>query len=95
MQTALTTPTGAVTVDQLVARAEINDVLQRYIRGIDRVDMEVVSSCYHPGAYDDHGQFQGTVEEFTEWLSGRIWRLSKGMAIDTHNTNQTANAKMT
>jgi hypothetical protein len=72
--TALTTPTGAVTIDQLLARAEINDVLQRYVRGIDRVDMEVVSSCYHPGAYDDHGQFQGTVEEFTEWLSGRLGR---------------------
>ena len=74
MSTTLPQSTGTVTVEQLLARAEINDVLQRYVRGIDRVDMDVVSSCYHPGAYDNHGQFQGTVEEFTAWLSGRLGR---------------------
>ena len=74
MSTTLPQSTGRVTIDQLVARAEINDVLQRYVRGIDRFDMDVVSSCYHPGGYDDHGQFQGTVEEFTAWLSGRLGR---------------------
>jgi hypothetical protein len=74
VSTTFTGSSGTVSVEHLLARAEINDVLQRYVRGIDRFDMEIVSSCYHPGGYDDHGQFQGTIEEFTAWLSGRLGR---------------------
>ena len=55
-------------VDDLVAQQEIRDVLIRYTRGIDRMDAELVSSCYWPGAHDDHGAFQGTVEQFVEWV---------------------------
>jgi hypothetical protein len=58
-----------MTLDDLVAKQEIRDVLIRYTRGIDRLDMELVRSCYHPGAQDDHGAFQGTVEGFVEWVS--------------------------
>jgi hypothetical protein len=56
-----------MTVDDLVAQHEIRDVLARYTRGIDRMDRELVLSCYHPGAHDDHGAFQGTAEEFADW----------------------------
>ena len=55
-------------VDNLVAQQEIRDVLIRYTRGIDRMDPELVTSCYWPGAHDDHGAFQGTVERFVEWV---------------------------
>jgi ketosteroid isomerase-like protein len=57
-----------VTVDDLVAQQEIRDVLARYTRGIDRMDRELVLSCYHPGALDDHGAFRGPVEEFVDWV---------------------------
>jgi hypothetical protein len=57
-----------MTPDDLAAQQEIRDVLARYTRGIDRMDRELVLSCYHPGAYDDHGEFQGTVEEFADWV---------------------------
>ena len=57
-----------MTIEELVAQQEIRDVLARYTRGIDRMDAELVRSCYHPGAYDDHGAFQGTAEEFVEWV---------------------------
>ena len=53
-----------ITVDDLLARQEIADVIYRYARGIDRLDFEEVRSCYHPDAYDDHGAFKGTVDEF-------------------------------
>jgi ketosteroid isomerase-like protein len=58
-----------MTLDDLVAQQEIRDVLARYTRGIDRMDRELVLSCYHPGAYDDHGAFQGTAEEFADWVA--------------------------
>jgi len=55
-------------LDDLVAQQEIRDVLIRYTRGIDRMDAELVRSCYWPRAYDDHGAFQGTAEGFVEWV---------------------------
>jgi hypothetical protein len=51
-------------VETLIARQEIADVLCRYCRGIDRLDLELVRSCYHPDAYDDHGTVRGSVDEF-------------------------------
>jgi hypothetical protein len=57
-----------MTFDDLVAQAEIRDVLARYTRGIDRMDRELVLSCYHPGAFDDHGAFRGTREQFADWV---------------------------
>lgn len=56
-------------VEGLVAQQEIRDVLIRYTRGIDRMDGELVRSCYWPGAHDDHGAFQGPVEDFVEWFA--------------------------
>lgn len=54
----------AVTLDILLARAEIADVLHRYARGIDRMDFDLVRSCYHPDAFDDHGALSGDVDTF-------------------------------
>ncbi len=52
------------TVDALLSRQQIADVIYRYARGIDRRDFELVRSCYHSDAYDDHGSFKGTVSDF-------------------------------
>ena len=61
----------ALTVEKLLARQEIADVILRYARGVDRMDWDLVRSCYHPDAYDDHGTFQGGVEAFVE-MCGRF-----------------------
>lgn len=53
-----------MTLDKLLARTEIADVILRYARGIDRLDLELVASCYHPDAYDDHGTMKGGVDDF-------------------------------
>ncbi|MDA3039202.1 MAG: nuclear transport factor 2 family protein [Actinomycetota bacterium] len=53
-----------LTMDDLLAKEEIREVLYRYARGVDRMDFDLVSSCYHPDAYDDHGSFQGDVPGF-------------------------------
>jgi len=53
-------------VETLLAKQEITDVVYRYARGIDRMDFELVRSCYHPDAYDDHGSFKGSVDEFID-----------------------------
>jgi len=41
-------------LEELVARNAITEVLYRYCRGVDRRDWELLRSCYHPEAQDDH-----------------------------------------
>jgi hypothetical protein len=48
-----------VDIETVVARAEVNDVLARYVHAADRGDWELLRSCYHDDAYDDHGEFKG------------------------------------
>jgi len=45
----------------------VKKVHVRYCRGDDRMDFELIRSCYHPDAIDDHGEFVGGVEEFIEY----------------------------
>jgi hypothetical protein len=62
------TPTRALTVEDLLAREEITDVLKRLARGTDRLDQELIASCYHPDGIDDHNVFRGTGDEFAKWV---------------------------
>lgn len=43
---------------RLLDEREIHDVLVRYCRGVDRCDRELMASCYHDDAVDDHGNWQ-------------------------------------
>ena len=49
-------------------RKEILDCVTRYCRGIDRRDIDLAKSAYHPQAADDHGHFIGPAHEFIDWL---------------------------
>lgn len=49
-------------------RTALYDVITRFSRGVDRKDADLVRSCYHPDAYDDHGVFKGGPDEFAAWL---------------------------
>lgn len=66
-------------LQRLVDHRAIGDVLARYCRGIDRRDFDLVRSCYHPDATDDHGTFKGTVEEFLAWVPGQLERFESTM----------------
>jgi hypothetical protein len=57
---------------RLLDEADIRRVLQRYSRAIDRMDWELLRSCYHPGAVDEHGSFHGPVDEFVDWVRPRL-----------------------
>jgi hypothetical protein len=57
-----------VTVDEIVAREEIRDVVKRLARGTDRLDAELIASCYHPDGFDDHNVFRGSGAEFAKWV---------------------------
>jgi hypothetical protein len=54
-------------LQRLLDEAAIKAVQIRYCRGVDRMDWELVRSCYHPDATDDHGDYVGGVDGFIEY----------------------------
>ena len=54
---------------QLLDEAAIKKLHIRYCRGVDRLDWDIVRSCYHPDGTDDHGSYKGGIEGFIEWAS--------------------------
>jgi ketosteroid isomerase-like protein len=54
-------------LQRLLDEAAIKAVHIRYCRGIDRMDWELVRSCYHPDAIDDHGDYVGGIDGFIDY----------------------------
>lgn len=52
------------TIDALLAEASIRDIQIRYCRGVDRMDFELLRTCFHPEATMDYGFFACGVDEF-------------------------------
>jgi hypothetical protein len=60
-----------VQIQELCDRAEIDDVLKKYYRGVDRTDYDLVRSCFFEDAHPDYGPFfKGGLDEFIEYLQG-------------------------
>jgi SnoaL-like protein len=55
-----TTAALPAAVQELVDKEAIRQVMVDYCRGWDRLDRELVLSCYHREAVDNHGIFSGT-----------------------------------
>ncbi|MBN9098639.1 MAG: nuclear transport factor 2 family protein [Pseudonocardia sp.] len=72
---------------ELIARQEIGDVLVRYCRAVDRGDLELLLSVYHPDATDDHGMYSGNGHEFARWLLAQPGR--DALVTQHHLTNTT------
>ena len=68
-------------LQRLLDRQAIADVVLRYCRGIDRLDLELVRDCYHPDATDDHGPFTGTPDEYVAWVGGVLDRYTGTMHV--------------
>jgi ketosteroid isomerase-like protein len=64
---------------RVIDQQEIRDVCYRYCRGIDRRDYDLVRSCYHPDAVDQHGEYVGGVDGFIEHVQQNIARFDRTM----------------
>src|ERR1700739_2671944 len=68
-------------------RQEIEHVLKLYCRAIDRLDMELLKSVYHPDGTDDHGSFSGNAHEFAEYIIPSMKEaITDGIHTVTHCT---------
>ena len=70
-----------ITMPRLADEHAIRNVLLRYCRGIDRIDLDLVRECFHPDARDNHGGFDGTIDEFIAWIA----RLLPRYGVSIHN----------
>ncbi len=70
------------TIDEVVAEAAIKDVQMRYCRACDRMDFDLLRSCFHPDATTNYGFFGGSVEDFITSARAAL----PGFIVTTHNT---------
>lgn len=54
---------------EMLDRHEIWQVLLRYARGLDRIDIPLVRSCYFDDAIEDHSRFVGNPDGFIAWAN--------------------------
>lgn len=64
-------------------RLEILDCINRYCRGLDRLDPELVASSYHDDAIDNHYDFVGGKQAFVPYaidVEGRLLATHHGIS---------------
>jgi len=49
-------------------KQDILDVIMRFCRGVDRLDEDLLRSCYHAESYDDHGHYKGDGQAFAAYI---------------------------
>ncbi|HEY2057399.1 MAG TPA: nuclear transport factor 2 family protein [Amycolatopsis sp.] len=64
----------ARTVEELVARQQIEALLARRGRAADAKDPDAILAEHVPGSADEHGIFDGTIEQFVEYLRRNNYR---------------------
>ena len=57
-----------MTLDDVTAHIEIQQVLYRYCRGVDRGEYDLLRDVYHPDATDNHGAWVGLGKDFADYL---------------------------
>lgn len=57
------------TLQDLLDRQELADLVARYSRAVDRREFAILEDLYHPDAVHDHGpMFQGRRDDFIAWI---------------------------
>jgi hypothetical protein len=54
------------TINSILDRFAIEDLLTSYARAIDRLDIELLKSVYHEDARSNHAWFEGTARDFAD-----------------------------
>lgn len=65
----------------LLAERAIRQVVMRYCRAIDRMDEELLRSCYHPDATEDHGGYVGDLDGYVAWVWPLLHRYTMTMHV--------------
>ncbi|MTE00288.1 nuclear transport factor 2 family protein [Paracoccus sp. YIM 132242] len=74
------------TVQVLLDKQAIQEVLYRYCRGVDRCDADIVRSAYHPDSTDDHGYWKGNGHDFARFVTARLLAANSQTTHSVTNT---------
>ncbi|HTJ35714.1 MAG TPA: nuclear transport factor 2 family protein [Dactylosporangium sp.] len=67
---------------RLLDKQEITEVLTRYMRAVDRGDLDTLRACYLPGAVEEHGGvYRGPAGEYVDSIART---LTHPKAVTTH-----------
>jgi len=69
-------------LEELSTRLEIQQVLYRYCRGVDRRDPALIASVYHDDAVDQHGAWEGLGRPFAEHL---VPKMDQAAPVGQHH----------
>jgi len=57
----------------LLDKQAITEVLNLYLRGADRADIDLIAAAYHPGAIEDHGGlYMGPAEAYVAMMAEQL-----------------------
>jgi hypothetical protein len=73
--------TGGDPVQELLDKQAVYEVVLRYCRGIDRLDLEAVRDCYHPDGVDHHTGFSGPRDDYVRWVGEGLGRFEGTMHV--------------
>jgi hypothetical protein len=74
--------TMSTSIQRLIDKDLIRDVMLRYARGVDRRDWELVRSAFFEDCHDDHADFKGMRDDFIAWVRER--HDDPGLLTSTH-----------
>jgi hypothetical protein len=70
---------GTKHLRELMDHEEIRALLFRYCRAVDRGDLALLKSCYHPDSTDDHGFYSGSGWDFAEYVLPILSQLDRSI----------------
>ncbi len=59
------------TPERIADRMQIQDIMYRWCRAVDRLDFEGIRKLFHSDAIDSHGVYTGGVDGLIEWIRER------------------------
>jgi len=73
---------------RLADRAYIIEILHRWARGVDRLDVDLMRAAFHPDATDNHGLYVGGVDGLIDFILTRhkeipfSWHIISNVVIE-------------
>jgi hypothetical protein len=58
-------------IERLIDRAIIQDILFKWCRAVDRLDIDSVTALFYEDAHDDHGPYKGDINGLKNWIHNR------------------------
>jgi len=79
-------------VERLIDRQIIQDLMFKWCRAVDRLDYEAIRAVFQPDAIDRHGPYEGGVDGLIEWVRERHANIPFSMHLVSNQLIEFADA---